>query len=170
MQVAFDKMNQTYENLNSLLMNLPAAIAVFDINTWNGIFNNRAFQTMLDAHNFQQFVDGLPLTKSRQETKSIKSFLHPLTHRYYDLNWSPTVLDSQVYSLLFLIDVTDQLITEREKADLSVKEQISLQKSRLKSEFLANLSHEIRTPMNGIRRDAGYFAGNALDRRANGTV
>lgn len=50
----------------------------------------------------------------------------------------------------WILDLSNQKATEKERSDLIVSEKTALESSKIKSEFLANMSHEIRTPINGV--------------------
>ncbi len=60
------------------------------------------------------------------------------------------------------IDVTARVNAERDRSELTIREQGALESSRLKSEFLANMSHEIRTPINGVLGMTGLLLDSNL--------
>jgi two-component system, sensor histidine kinase and response regulator len=67
------------------------------------------------------------------------------------------------YFISTVEDINEKKRAEREREELSVREQVAVQASRIKSEFLANMSHEIRTPINGVIGMTNILIDTSLD-------
>ncbi len=75
---------------------------------------------------------------------------------------SPMLDDAGVVTGVVAIarDITEQKLTEAALADAHAQ---TLEASRLKSEFIANMNHELRTPMNGLIGISGLLADTPLN-------
>jgi two-component system, sensor histidine kinase and response regulator len=151
--------------LNSLIENLPIAIAAID-NDGAVEMCNPAFETLFLYS--QQAVLGRPLAdlvtnpESRPELEAHRNSLlrgegvHVATRRS---RADGSLVDVEAHSVPLGLDgkrtgglLLYQDITERKLAEEAMRQakEAAEAASRAKSEFLANMSHEIRTPMNGI--------------------
>ncbi len=91
----------------------------------------------------------IPLVKKSGNNQITFRFSATLNLREYlcKLSFTETLFDRKELYILTLLDISEQLKTER-MLRIAYEKQTKLNK--LKSAFLANISHEIRTPLNAV--------------------
>lgn len=149
---------------NLLSENLPVIIYATDKQGKVIMVVGKAFESMAKNYGFGIGDDMYEITRkfSPEDTSMLDEVLNngkdftfqkEIFDKIMRVSWLPTrrTIDGEITGLLGIsIDITEEQLAVRERADLAVREQVALESNRVKTQFLANMSHELRTPLNGI--------------------
>lgn len=160
------KIKQVNHIMDTTLDNLPASIAVKDINdNFRYIYYNHSLGDLLYEQDiivgktdFELFSDDVAkkIRKEDEQVVNTGKNIHTFINRKMK-DGTTRYLDKQIikvtdtgFSPILLCIEWDVTLLEQTRIELQAAKEKAETSDKLKSAFLANMSHEIRTPLNAI--------------------
>lgn len=162
---------RTEERLRAIFANAASGIIIcdekHDIAHWN-----QAAETMLGweeakivGQNLFTVLTGSTSIYNEAEVASVElTAVNKKNLRHFPVKISASTIELRDEKM-YVVFIDDISISKRSEEDLLIARQKALDKSRFKSEFLANISHEIRTPLNGIIGMSALLSKTSLDEK-----
>lgn len=151
LRVEFEQMDRTYRTLRSFLTNVPAPIAVFDVENWNCTFSNKAFTALVVDATEKDLLDVLwikgSMLKSTQDGKTVCCTRRQLNQCTYDIELTRISIDDKYLCMIYMSDITSNLKIEEEKASLLIREQIGAERAIMRAELLKDVVYSITPPV-----------------------
>lgn len=144
MEVEYELMDRSYRTLRKFLSNVPGAVAVFDLESWECTFYNGVYESI-----FSQGADVVSVLDMKEVMSSATDEDHVFQRKFvfhdttYEVQIIKVALDDKYFCMLHMADITASQKLEKARADIAIREQMSYEQASRQGDIVEQVVRSI---------------------------